>query len=84
MKSRSTFSTLAIIQAVIFCSLLKKALQQIENQVLPNNFRDFSFSNENGLSEDSPKQSIYEYSEFLMAKEDELRELANRLTTDTI
>ena len=32
-----------------------------------------------GLSEDSPKQSIYEYSEFLRVKEDELRELAENL-----
>ena len=37
-----------------------------------------------GLSEDSPKQSIYEYSEFLRLKEDELMELANLLLTDTI
>ena len=33
----------------------------------------------NGLSEDSPKQSIYEYSEFLRVKEDELRALAKNL-----
>lgn len=33
----------------------------------------------NGLSEDSPKQSIYEYSEFLRVKEDELRKLAENL-----
>lgn len=33
----------------------------------------------NGLSEDSPKQSIYEYSEFLRVKEEELRELAEKL-----
>ena len=32
-----------------------------------------------GLSEDSPKQSIYEYSEFLRIKEDELRKLAKKL-----
>ena len=32
-----------------------------------------------GLSEDSPKQSIYEYSEFLRVKEDELRKLAENL-----
>lgn len=32
-----------------------------------------------GLSEDSPKQSIYEYSEFLRVKENELRELAENL-----
>ena len=32
-----------------------------------------------GLSEDSPKQSIYEYSEFLRVKENELRELAEQL-----
>lgn len=32
-----------------------------------------------GLSEDSPKQSIYEYSEFLRVKEDELRDLAENL-----
>ncbi|MBD5528793.1 MAG: hypothetical protein HDR02_10390 [Lachnospiraceae bacterium] len=32
-----------------------------------------------GLSEDSPKQSIYEYSEFLRTKENELRELAENL-----
>ena len=31
------------------------------------------------LSEDSPKQSIYEYSEFLRTKENELRELAENL-----
>ena len=36
----------------------------------------------NGLSEDSPKQSIYEYSEFLRVKEDELRELARNLIID--
>lgn len=33
----------------------------------------------NGLSEDSPKQSIYEYSEFLRVKEDELRILAENM-----
>ena len=33
----------------------------------------------NGLSEDSPKQNIYEYSEFLRVKEDELRELVENL-----
>ncbi|MDE6762858.1 MAG: hypothetical protein K2J73_04180, partial [Oscillospiraceae bacterium] len=33
----------------------------------------------NGLSDDSPKQSIYEYSEFLRVKEDELRGLAEKL-----
>ena len=33
----------------------------------------------NGLSEDSPKQSIYEYSEFLRVKEEELRRLAEKL-----
>ncbi|MDE5577463.1 MAG: hypothetical protein K2J11_08765 [Oscillospiraceae bacterium] len=32
-----------------------------------------------GLSEDSPKQSIYEYSEFLRIGEERLRELANSL-----
>lgn len=32
-----------------------------------------------GLSEDSPKQSIYEYSEFLRVGEDELRKLAEKL-----
>ena len=32
-----------------------------------------------GLSEDSPKQSIYEYSEFLRVKEDELRTFAKNL-----
>ena len=32
-----------------------------------------------GLSEDSPKQSIYEYSEFLRTKENELRKLADTL-----
>lgn len=33
----------------------------------------------NGLSEDSPKERIYEYSSFLTAKEKELRELAENL-----
>ncbi len=37
----------------------------------------------NGLSEDSPKQSIYEYSEFLRVKEDELRVLADTLLNST-
>lgn len=33
----------------------------------------------NSLSEDSPKERIYEYSSFLTAKEKELRELAENL-----
>lgn len=33
----------------------------------------------NGLSEDSPKEKLYEYSNFLTAKEKELRELAEKL-----
>ncbi len=32
-----------------------------------------------GLSEDSPRGEVYEFSEFLRVKEDELRELANKL-----
>ena len=32
-----------------------------------------------GLSEDSPKQKIYEYSEFLRMGEERLREFANSL-----
>jgi len=36
-----------------------------------------------GLSEDSPKQVIYEYSEFLRVKEDKLRELAVALLNST-
>lgn len=38
-----------------------------------------SLAKKNGLSEDSPKQSIYEYSEFLRVKENELRNLAEKL-----
>ena len=34
----------------------------------------------NGLSEDSPKQSIYEYSEFLRFNEDELMLRITKLT----
>ena len=41
--------------------------------------RTKAFAMKNGLPEDSPKQSIYEYSEFLRVKEDELRELAEKL-----
>lgn len=37
----------------------------------------------NGLSEDSTKQTIYEYSEFLRVKENELRVLADTLLNDT-
>lgn len=37
----------------------------------------------NGLSSDSPKQRIYEYSEFLRVKEDELRVLADTLLNGT-
>lgn len=33
----------------------------------------------NGLSEDSPKQSIYEYLEFLRVGENNLRKLAKKL-----
>jgi len=33
----------------------------------------------NGLSEDSPNREIYEFSEYLRVKEDELRELAEKL-----
>ncbi len=32
-----------------------------------------------GLSEDSPRGEIYEFSEFLRVKEDELRDLAEKL-----
>lgn len=38
----------------------------------------------NGLSEDSPKQSIYEYFEFLKVNEDKLKELADKLTLKQI
>ena len=38
----------------------------------------------NGLSEDSPKQNIYEYSEFLRVGEDELRKLAKKLVSINI
>ena len=38
----------------------------------------------NGLSEDSPKQSIYEYSEFLRVKENEFRALAEKLVLQFI
>lgn len=37
-----------------------------------------------GLSEDSPKQMIYEYSEFLRVKEEYLRNLANRLIDNAL
>ena len=45
--------------------------------------RTKALSMKNGLSEDSPKQSIYEYSEFLRVKENELRVLADALLNCT-
>ncbi|MCM1009207.1 MAG: hypothetical protein NC485_15065, partial [Ruminococcus flavefaciens] len=41
--------------------------------------RDKALAMKNGLSADSPKQSIYEYSEFLRVSEEELRGLAENL-----
>ena len=45
--------------------------------------RTKALSMKKGLSEDSPKQSIYEYSEFLRVKENELRVLADALLNGT-
>ncbi|MCM1167882.1 MAG: hypothetical protein NC299_15515 [Lachnospiraceae bacterium] len=41
--------------------------------------RDKALAMKNGLSVDSPKQSIYEYSEFLRVSEEKLRGLAGQL-----
>ncbi len=84
LKSRSTFLRLLSYKQSFFATYLKQLCNRLKIRFYRIIFVTLALASKNGLSEDSPKQSIYEYSEFLRVKEDELRKLANRLTTDTI
>lgn len=69
------------------CSNLRRKLGSTAREKYDTEFKKIrteALKMKNGLSSDSPKQSIYEYSEFLRVGEKKLRRLAEQLVINVI